>query len=328
MFHNRIAKSALLLASSLFAGIAVNGAVAQTGYPVKPVRIIAPSSPGGGVDILARIVALKLYESLGRQVVVENRPGAGGMIGMEAVARSAADGYTLLLAGSAIVTIQVTYKKIPYDALRDFAPITLVVSMPNILVTHPSLPVKNVKELIALARARPGQLNYASAGIATSSHLSMELFRTMAGINVVHVPYKGVGPGAIDLVAGQVSLMMLNVLTAQPQLKNGKLRALGVTSGKRAVGLPDIPAIAEVGVPGYEATQWYGIFARAGTPREIVIRLNTEIVKILHLSEVRERLLSDGSEPVGNSPDEFGTFVKAELEKWANVVKNAGIKLE
>jgi tripartite-type tricarboxylate transporter receptor subunit TctC len=318
------AKTLLLLTLVLHAG----GVVAQgSAYPVKPVRIVVPSSPGGGTDILARVLAQKMSESLAQQFVVENRPGAGQVIGIEAVARAAPDGYTLLMAASAIVINEVLYAKPPYDTLRDFAPVTLGASLPNILVVHPALPVKSVRELIALAKTRPGQLNYSSAGSGTSPHLSMELFRIMAGIVLTHIPYKGTGPATVDLVAGQVQLSMPNVLTALPQIKGGKLRALGVTSAKRAVGLPDVPAIAET-LPGYEAIQWYGVLAPAGTAREIVGKLQGEMARILALPEVKERLAAEGADAVGNRPDEFATYIRAELVKWGKVVKQGGIKLE
>ena len=303
-------------------------AVAQgTAYPTKPVRIVVPSSPGGGTDILARVLAQKLSESQGQQFVVENRPGAGQVIGIEAVARSAPDGYTLLMAASAIVINEVLYAKPPYDTLRDFVPVTLGASLPNILVVHPALPVKSVRELIALAKARPGQLNYSSAGSGTSPHLSMELFRLMAGITLTHVPYKGTGPATVDLVAGQVQLSMPNVLTALPQIKGGKLRGLGVTSAKRATGLPDIPAIAET-LPGYEAIQWYGLLAPAGTPREIVNKVQVETARILVLPEVKARLAADGADAVGNRPEEFAAYIRTEIAKWGKVAKAGGIKLE
>ena len=311
----------------MLATVASSAGAQNAAYPGKPVRIVVPSSPGGGTDILARIVAQKLTENLGQQFVVENRPGAGQVIGIEAVARSPADGYTLLMAASAIVINEVMYSKPPYNTLRDFAPVTLGASLPNILVAHPALPVKSVRELIVLAKARPGQLNYSSAGSGTSPHLSMELFRIMAGITVTHIPYKGSGPATVDLVAGQVQLSMPNVLTALPQIKGGKLRALGVTSGRRATGLADIPAIAE-SVPGYEAIQWYGVLAPAGTPREIVNKLQSEIARILVLPEVKERLSADGADPVGNRPDEFAAYIKAEIAKWDKVVKTGGIRLE
>jgi len=295
----------VLLALALIAATAV---AQGTAYPAKPVRIVVPSSPGGGTDILARVLAQKLSESQGQQFVVENRPGAGQVIGIEAVARSAPDGYTLLMAASAIVINEVLYAKPPYDTLRDFVPVTLGASLPNILVVHPALPVKSVRELIALAKARPGQLNYSSAGSGTSPHLSMELFRLMAGITLTHVPYKGTGPATVDLVAGQVQLSMPNVLTALPQIKGGKLRGLGVTSAKRATGLPDIPAIAET-LPGYEAIQWYGLLAPAGTPREIVNKVQAETARILVLPEVKARLAADGADAVGNRPEEFAAYI-------------------
>ena len=296
-------------------------------YPVKSVRLVVPSSPGGGTDILARVLAQKMSETFGQQFVVENRPGAGQVIGIEAVARSAPDGYTLLMAASAIVINEVLYAKPPYDTLRDFAPVTLGASLPNILVVHPALPVKSVRELIVLAKTRAGQLNYSSAGSGTSPHLSMELFRLMAGITLTHIPYKGSGPATVDLLAGQVQLSMPNVLTALPHIKGGKLRGLGVTSSKRATGLPDIPAIAET-LPGYEAIQWYGILAPAGTSRDIVAKLQAEIARILVLPEVKDRLAADGADAVGSRPDEFAAYIRAELAKWGKVVKNGGIKLE
>ncbi len=311
----------------MLATVAGSAGAQSAAYPGKPVRIVVPSSPGGGTDILARIVAQKLTENLGQQFVVENRPGAGQVIGIEAVARSAPDGYTLLMAASAIVINEVMYRKPPYATLRDFAPVTLGASLPNILVVHPALPVKSVRELIALAKARPGQLNYSSAGNGTSPHMSMELFRSMAGITITHIPYKGTGPATTDLLAGQVQLSMPNVLTALPQIKGGKLRALGVTSGRRATGLPDIPAIAE-SIPGYEAIQWYGVLAPAGTPREIVNKLQSEVARILVLPEVKERLSADGADPVGNRPEEFAAYIRAELGKWGKVVNAGGIKLE
>ena len=314
----------VLLALALIAATAV---AQGTAYPAKPVRIVVPSSPGGGTDILARVLAQKLSESQGQQFVVENRPGAGQVIGIEAVARSAPDGYTLLMAASAIVINEVLYAKPPYDTLRDFVPVTLGASLPNILVVHPALPVKSVRELIALAKARPGQLNYSSAGSGTSPHLSMELFRLMAGITLTHVPYKGTGPATVDLVAGQVQLSMPNVLTALPQIKGGKLRGLGVTSAKRATGLLDIPAIAET-LPGYEAIQWYGLLAPAGTPREIVNKVQAETARILVLPEVKARLAADGADAVGNRPEEFAAYIRTEIAKWGKVAKAGGIKLE
>jgi len=297
-------------------------------YPARAVRIVVPSAPGGGTDITARILAPKLSEQLGQQFVVENRAGAGTMIGGEVVARAAPDGYTLLMGISTLAINPATYKKVPYDALRDFAPISHVVSLPNVLVTHPSLPVKTVKELIAFSRARPGELYYASAGVGTSPHLSMELFLLMGGMKMVHVPYKGSGPGIIDIVAGHVSVMTPSILGGIPHIKSGRLRGLGVTSTKRAGGVPDIPTIAEAGLPGYEAVQWFGLLAPAATPREIVSRLHAETVRALQSAEVRNRLSADGADPVGSTPEEFAALLRGETAKWAKVVRQAGITPE
>ncbi len=303
-------------------------ALAQQGYPVRPVRLIVPSSPGGGTDITARLIAPKLSEYLGQQVVVENRPGAGTMIGGEAVARAAPDGYTLLMGISTLAINPAIYRKVPYDALRDFVPVSQAVSLSNILVTHPSLPPRNVRELIAFARARPGQINYASAGVGTSPHLSMALFLSMTGLKMEHVPYKGSGPGVIDLVAGHVPVMMPNMLSALPHIKAGRLRAHGVTGTKRASGAPEIPTIAEAGVPGYEAVQWYGVLAPAGTSREIVAKLHGAVVRAVQNADVKARFLADGADPVGSSPEEFAAYIRAETAKWAKVVKDAGIRQE
>ena len=250
------------------------------------------------------------------------------MIGSEAVARAAPDGYTLLMGISTLAINPAMYKKVPYDALKDFAPISQVVSLSNLLVTHPSLPAQSVKALIAFARARPGQIHYASAGVGTNPHLSVELFLSMAGLRMVHVPYKGSGQGIVDVVAGHVPVMMPSILTGLPHAKAGRLRGLGVTGSKRAGAAPEIPTIAEAGVPGYEAVQWFGVLAPAGTPREIIVRLHGEIVRLLNAAEVRGRLLGDGADPVGSSPEEFAAFLRAETAKWAKVVKDAGIQPE
>lgn len=300
-------------------------AASAQGYPAHSIRLVVPSSPGGGTDISARIIAPRLTEYLGQQVVVDNRPGAGTMIGGEIVARAAPDGYTLLMGISTLAINPAIYRKVPYDALRDLAPISQAVSLPNVIVSHPTLPAKNVKELIAFAKSRPGQVNFASAGVGTSPHLSMELFLVMAGLKMVHVPYKGSGPGAVDTVAGHVMLMAPNILTALPYIRNGRLRAYGVTSAKRAAGAADIPTIAESGLPGYEAVQWYGVLAPAGTPRAVVDRLHAATVKALQQNDVREKLSTDGAEPIGSSPEEFGAYIRAETIKWAKVVKSAGI---
>ena len=308
--------------------LAFSSAHAQSPYPAKPVRLVVPSAPGGGTDITARVMAPKLSEYLGQQVVVENRAGAGTMIGGEAVARAAPDGYTLLMGISTLAINPAMYRKVPYDALKDFAPITQAVALPNILVTHPSLPVKSVKELVAFAKARPGQIQFASAGVGTNPHLTAELFLSMTGLKMLHVPYKGSGAGIIDVIAGHVPVMTPSILTGLPHAKAGRLRALGVTSARRATGAPEVTTIAEAGVPGYEAVQWFGILAPAGTPRAVVERLHREAVRVLQNPEVRQRLVADGAEPVASTPEEFAAFLRAETAKWAKVVKAIGIKPE
>jgi tripartite-type tricarboxylate transporter receptor subunit TctC len=316
----RAALAALLL--SALAG------AASAQYPSRPVRFIVPSAVGGGTDIIARAIALKLSESLGAQFVVENRPGAGQMIGIELAAKAPADGYTILMAASTLAINPIMYKAVPYDPVRDFAPITQAATLPNVVVVHPSLPVKSITELIAYAKAHPGQLNFASAGIGTSPQMSIELLKSMAGIDMVHIPYKGTAPGVVDVLAGQVLVMAPNVLTALPHIKSGKLRALAVTSPKRSAALPDVPTVAEAGLPGYDSTQWYGVLAPAGTQREIVARLHGAIARALRDEEVGRRLAADGAEPVGSSPEEFAAFIKSETEKWAKVARAAGIKAE
>ena len=315
------------LAAALIAA-AAGGSFAQTSYPNRPVRMVVPSSAGGGIDIVARMVAPRLAERLGQQVVIDNRPGAGTMIGIEAAAKSAPDGYTLLMGVSTLAINPAIYKIVPYDAMRDFAPITQAVSAPNILVVHPSVPVNTVKELIAFARARPGQLNFASAGTGTNPHLTMELFLSMAGLKMVHIPYKGSAPAIVDLIAGHVGVMTATILTGLPHVRSGRLRGLATSGAKRSAAVPELPTVAEAGVPGYEAAQWYGLLAPAHTPKDIIARLHGEMVRILQLPEVKERLSGDGAEPVGNTPEEFGRYIRAEIEKWARVARDAGIKPE
>ena len=315
----------------LWAGAALLGctlaAYGQT-YPARAVRLVVPSSPGGGSDITARIIAPRLSEYLRQQVIVDNRAGAGTMIGGELVARAAPDGYTLLLGSTPMAINPAMYKKVSYDALRDFVPVTQIVSVPNLLIAHPSLPVKSVKELIAFAKSRPGRLTFASAGAGTSPHLSMELFLGMTGLNMIHVPYKGAGPGVVDVVAGHVALMTPTIISALSYVRGGRLRALGVTSAKRAAGAPEIPTIAEAGVPGYEATQWFGVLAPAGTPRDIVNLIQSEIGRVLQQPDMKTRLSTDGAEPVGSTPDEFAAFIRIETVKWAKVVKDAGVRID
>lgn len=304
------------------------GAHAQQDYPTRPIRIVVPSSPGGGTDILARQIAQKLTERWGQQVIVDNRPGAGQMIGIELVAKAAPDGYTLVMTATPLALNTVLYKKVPYDPVRDFAPISQVAAMPNIIVTHPALPARTIRELIALARSHPGQLVYASSGVGTGPHLSMELFLTMAGVKMGHVPYKGTNPGMIDTMAGQVQVLMSTLLPPLPHIKTGRLRALGVTSSKRVSSLREVPTIDEAGVPGYEVVGWYGIAAPANTPRDVINKLYSEIANILQSPETRDKLAADGAEPVGSTPEQFAAFIQSEIDKWSRVVKSSGIHVE
>ncbi|MFN9489250.1 MAG: tripartite tricarboxylate transporter substrate binding protein [Betaproteobacteria bacterium] len=303
------------------------GAAAAQTYPVKTVRMVVGFPPGGPTDMLARIVAQKLGESWGQQVIVDNRAGASGMIGAELVARAAPEGYTLLMVPVTFAVTPSLFSKMNYDSERDFAAVAQVAAAPFILVVHPTLPVKSVKELVALARARPGQLNYASASTGGMPHLAGELFNLMAGVKMVHVPYKGAAPATTDLLAGQVQLMVNHMLSAMPQVKAGRLRALAVTSTRRSNALPELPAIAET-LPGYEASGWYGLLAPAATPREAVARINSETSRIMKLPEVAQRLAGDGVEAVGTTPGQFAAYLRAEIEKWGRIVKTAGIKAD
>jgi tripartite-type tricarboxylate transporter receptor subunit TctC len=325
----RAAAAALALLGVLPGGAAFGQQpVAATQYPNRLVRIIVPSSPGGGTDILARLLAKKLGESLGQPFVVENRAGAGQALGIDVVSHAKPDGYTLLMAASAIVLNQVLSKKTSYDTVRDFAPVSLVSTVSNVLVVNPALPVKTERELIAFAQSHPDTLNYSSAGNGTSPHLSMELFRSMSRITMKHVPYKGSGPATADLLSGQVQLSMPNILTVMPHIKAGTLRALGVTGPRRAGALPDVPTIAEAGLPGYESVQWYGVLAPVGTPAAVVNRLQAEIMRAVQSPEMQAAMASEGADPVGSSADEFASFIRAEITKWTQVVKSAGIQQE
>jgi len=319
---------ACVLSAVAFACALAPPAWAQPSYPTHSIRIIVPTAPGGGGDTVARILSQGLAERLGKQVVADNRTGASTMIGGELVAKSPPDGYTLLLGVSTLAINPAAYKKVPYDALRDFIPITQAAFAPNLMMVHPSVPARNVKEMIAFAKARPGQVLFASAGHGTNPHLSMELFCTMGGVRMIHVPYKSSGPGIVDLIAGNVAIMAPNMLQSIPLVRAGRLRALGVTSAQRVPTAPDIPTIAESGLPGYEAVQWYGLLAPAGTPPEIIARLSKEAMAILRTPEARERLANDGGGAVGSTPDEFARFIKTETVKWAQVAKAAGIKPE
>jgi tripartite-type tricarboxylate transporter receptor subunit TctC len=298
-------------------------------YPTKPIRIVVPFPPGGATDLIARAAGLRLQEALGQPVVIDNRPGAGGNIGAELVAKSPPDGYTLLMGTVGTQAINASlYAKMPYDAAKDFAPIVLVAGVPNVLVVNPSLPVNSVQELIAYAKANPGKLNFASSGSGTSIHLSGELFKVMTGVQMQHVPYKGSAPAVSDLVAGQVQLMFDNLPPSLPQIKAGKLRALAVTSAAHAPALPDVPTIAEAGVPGFEASSWFGLLAPARTPPEIVAKINAEIAHWLATPEAKEKLLAQGANAAGGTPQDFAKHIAAETAKWAKVVKESGAKVE
>ncbi len=319
----------IVSATTVFVALVVPlRASAQDTYPARPIRIVVPSGSGSGSDILARMIAQRLTERLGKQVVVENRTGAGNMIGYEFVARSAPDGYTIGSGVSTLAINAVTFKKVPYNALRDFEPISHTANVPNLLVTHPALPVKNLKDLLALAKSRPGELFYASAGFGTNPHLTIELLGSMAQVRFVHVPYKSGPPGLTDLMAGQVQLMATAMNYLRPHALAGRLRALGVTTAKRTASMPDMPTLAEAGVPGFESVQWYSLIAPAKTPRPIIERLNREVVAYLKLPEVQEKLVADGTEVVGTTPEEFAAFLREETVKWASVAKAAGIKPE
>ena len=297
-------------------------------YPAKAVRIIVPFASGGGTDLSARIIAQKLSESLGANFVVDNRPGAAGIVGTESVAKSKPDGYALLVVSSSHAINPAMYPKLPYDTARDFAPVSLLLSGPTLLVAHPSLPAKNARELIALAKSRPGTLTFASAGHGTPPHMAGELFKSMARVDILHIPYKGNGPAYTDLIAGQVSLMFPNIATSLPYVKSGRMRALGVGGKQRSTIAPEIPTIAESGLPGYEMSSWFGLLAPAGTPPAVVNRLQQEIAKIFKQPEVREKLSAQGVEPVGGTPQEFTAFLNAETTQWAKVIKSSELKPE
>lgn len=304
------------------------GAAAQQNYPVRAIRIIVPSGAGGGTDSTTRIVLPKMDEFLGQRVIAENRPGAGSIVGSEAVARAAPDGYTLLTAISSMTIQPSMQKNLPFDPVRDFTPISQFVVLPNILVGHPSMQPKNIKELIAYAKSRPGKLEFSSAGTGSNLHLCMEMFLSMAGLKMVHVPYKSANTAIADLVAGYVPFMVTNMITGTQQLNAGRVHAYGVTSATRSKIAPKIPTIAEQGVTGYEAVQWYGLMAPAGTSKDIVAKLHKGVVFALQDAGVRERFHASGADPVGNSPEEFSALVRSEVSKWAKVVQAAGIKPE
>jgi tripartite-type tricarboxylate transporter receptor subunit TctC len=297
-------------------------------YPVKPVRFVSPYPPGGANDILARIVGQKLGESLGQQIVIENRGGATGNIGAEYVAKAPPDGYTILMGQASNLTINVSLMKMPYDPVKDLAPVTLVATTPNLLVVHPSLPVRTVKDLVALARSKPGSINYASSGSGSAGHLAGELFNRVANIQMVHIPYKGAAPALTDVVAGQAQLYFTSPISAQPFVKGGRLRMVAVTSLKRSPSMPDIPTVAESGYPDFDVVSWWGVLTPAAVPKEIIGKLHTEIVKVLALPEIKAKFADQGADVALNTPEQFAAYIKTEIAKWGKLIKELGVKSE
>ena len=314
---------AVLLALTPQSGAAQN-------YPEKPIRFIVPYAAGGTTDLLSRAIAQKLAEAIGQPVVPDNRPGAGGNVGAEIAAKSPPDGYTMLMAPVSPMAINVTLygSKLSFNPEKDFAPVTLVAKVPLVLVVHPSVPVKNLQELIALAKSKPGQLNYGSAGNGSSNHLVGEMFKTAAGIEMVHIPFRGGGPGMMALLGGQIDLLVGQVPTVATMVNSGRLRAIAVSGAKRSPALPEVPTMAEAGLPGFDATAWYSIAVPAGTPKSIITRLHAELVKILKSPDIRERLISEGADVETSAPEELAAFIRTEIPKWAKAVKDSGSKID
>jgi tripartite-type tricarboxylate transporter receptor subunit TctC len=313
---------------SFFPALASPEAHAQA-YPSKPIRFVVPYPAGGPLDTIARLLGAKVGESVKQPVVVDNKPGAGGNIGADIVAKSPADGYTILMGAVATHAINPTlYKSVGYDPVKDFAPVTQVASTPNVLVVNPSLPAANVREFVAYAKANPGKLSFGSGSIGSAGHLAGELFKTMTGVDMVHVPYKGAAPAMQDLVAGQIHLMFDNLASSLGQVRGGKVRALAVTTAQKTALAPELPTIAESGLPGFDISTWFGVFAPAGTPKEALDRLHAEFTKALAAPEVREKMTALGAEPVGNTPEQFAAYIKSEAEKYARVIKASGAKVD
>jgi tripartite-type tricarboxylate transporter receptor subunit TctC len=311
--------------------LAARGALAQAGpdvYPSKPIRFILPFPPGGGTDILGRIISERLAASLGQPVVIENRGGAGGNVGAEAAAKSAPDGYTIVLVAPSLAISPSLYSKLSYDPVRDFAPVSLVATVPNVMVTSPSIPAWTLTEFIALAKSKPGAMNFGSGGSGTSNHLAGELFNIVAGVKLVHVPYKGVNLAMNDVLSGQIHLVVIGVPAPAPHIRAGRLRALAVIAPRRSAALPEVPTVAEAGLPNFEVTTWYGVLAPAGTPRPIITRLNAELVHVMHAPELKERLAAMATDPVTSTPEEFADYIKREIAKWGEVVREAGLKAD
>ncbi len=302
--------------------------VSAQSYPAKPIRIVVPYPPGGFNDTLGRTLAAKFTESWGQPAIVENKPGANTLIGSDFVAKSPPDGYTLLIVAFPFAVTPSLIKNMPYDTVKDFIPVILAAQSPNILVVNPELPVKSVGELIALAKSKPDGLSYASTGNGSSNHISMELFKSLAGVKLVHIPYKGSAPAVTDLLGGQVQVMFDNAPNVMPQVKAGRLRALAQSGLTRSSIAPELPTVAEAGVQGYEVTVWFGLVAPAGTPREVIVKLNIEVLKILAMPDVRDRFLAQGVEPMGSTPEQFGEHIRAQMAKWGKVVRDAGVQAE
>ena len=317
----------LAFCAAIMSGAVATAASGAERYPSKAVRLIVPFAAGGNVDIVTRVIARKLTEGLGRQVVVDNRGGAGGVLGTELAARALPDGYTLLMVTASHVT-NPGLRRLPYDTEKDFAAITIVADVSIILVAHPSLPVRTVPELIALAKAKPGQLNFGSGGNGTTAHLAAELLKSAAAVNLVHIPYKGIGLALVDLLGGQIPLMFSAMPAVMPHVRQGKLRAFGIAAAQRSPVLPDVPTIRETGIPGVEANVDFALLAPAGTPREIIARLNSEVVKALSMPEIKERLMGEGAVPVGNSPEEAARFIAGEITRWGRITKAIGIRID
>jgi tripartite-type tricarboxylate transporter receptor subunit TctC len=321
----QLTRWSLTVLSGLFFAVAAG---AQS-YPSKPIRLIIPFPPGGATDVLGRTVVQKLGETFKQQVIADNRAGASGIVGMDLAAKAPPDGYTIVIGQASNLAINLALMgKLPYDPATAFAPITLIATTPNVLVVHPSLPVRSIKDLVALAKAKPGQINFASSGIGSPGHLVTERLKIAAKINMVHIPYKGAGPALTDVVAGHADLYFTSPLSAQPFLKSGRLRAVAVTSAKRSASMPDIPTVAESGYPEVDSTSWWGLLAPAGVPKDIIDRLNAETVRLLNQHDVKQRLMSEGADPAPTAPDQFASFIRSEIVKWANLVKVTGVKVE
>lgn len=330
--HSILQRRSFVRCIAALIALAIGGstfAQTPTAYPSKPIRLIVPSPAGDGADIMARAIGAKLYAAWGSPVIIDNRTGAGGRVGTEAVAKAPPDGYTLIMGNPGSHGINAAiYLDLPYDIERDFAPVTEVMRVPNVLVVNPSLPVSSVRELIALFKANPGKYNYASGGNGSSAHLSAELFKLMAGVDVVHVPYKGATPALTDVSTGNVAMFIGNLPTAMPLIKAGRVRALAVTSPQRSPVVPDLPTLAESGLPTYDTTAWLGLFAPAGIPKDVVAKLRIEVDRIVHEPDIRALIVAQGGEPVGNTPEEFAAIVRADLVKWKRIVKEANIHVE